>query len=264
MYPLEFNRMSLATAIIGSDGIVLASDAVETEGEGEYQSNNAHKVERITDSVWMACVSNYAGYTNRLVADFINGIEKQSSKKQEQLDIVIVSEYFESYTNNEYKKLRQQDSGKMYQHRPPRDQFFFIFAGYTNDVMPNPKIRVAGFTEGLPSPLPPFSLEDYSFYPCGVKQTASYWMFKINRIRRLDTIDSKTLKALTILMFVETIKMTKLVGPPLDIVTIKPTGVPEKITISEIELKQIEKKMGAVIGEEIILDRLAQLEGDLP
>jgi hypothetical protein len=214
----------------------------------------------------MACVSNYAGYTNCLIDDFINDISGQGSEAQRELDVRVISKNFKAYANSEYAKLRQESQTETYQHRPPQDQFFFIFAGYTNNVRREPKIRVVGFTEGLPSPLPPFTVvpEDYRFYPCGIKDLAVYWMLKIDRVKRLDTIDVKTLKALTILIFIETIRATAFVGPPLDIVTIKPVDTPDKITISKIELEQVEKKMDTVIGAEILLDKLTQLEGNLP
>jgi hypothetical protein len=108
--------------------------------------------------------------------------------------------------------------------------------------------------------LPPFTVgENDCFWPSGRNQTAAYWLYKIDRVKRLNTIDLKTLRMLTVLIFSETIKETAFVGAPLDIVTIRPVGVADKITISEAELEKIRKELDTVVGEQIILDKLADL-----
>jgi 20S proteasome alpha/beta subunit len=253
----HLKRMSLASAIIGADGIVLASDSKETEGSGNYQSRNAHKIDRVTDSIWMACVSDYVEFTNRLIDDFIYYTNKQALEEHIQLDIRLVGKYFETYANDEYTKLRQ-DPQKKVLCQPLEGGVYVIIAGYTKDTIPKPKLRIATIRKEID--LPPFTVggNDY-FWASGRLQTALYWLYKIDRIKSLNSIDSKTLMMLTILIFIETIKETAFVGTPLDIVIIRPMGVADKITISEVELKKIQNELDTVIGEEIILGKLTKL-----
>lgn len=261
MYPLEFSRMSLATAIIGSDGIVLASDSMEIEGREAYQVHNAHKVERIADSVWLACASNAADYTNHLISNFKRHIAKVLNR-EDRLDISSISDCFGSYANNQYIQFKQHPN-KTYPKQPQEVGIEVIFAGYTNDTPPEPRITVSRFYD---QPLvffsapPPFLPGDVPFHAGGVPEIARYWMHKIDRVKKLNTIDPQALRALTILIFIETIKAhSTYVGAPVDIVTIKPETV-ERISILKAELEEIQIEIdAAVIGEQMILDKLTKL-----
>lgn len=266
MYPLEFNRMSLATAIIGKDGIVLASDSMEVEGREAYQSYNAPKVERIADSVWMACVSNAPDYTDHLISNFKRHISKVLNRER-RFDVSSISDCFGLYANDQYTQFRQHP-GKTYPTQPQEMGIEVIFVGYTNDRPPEPRIVVSRFFD---QPLiffstpPPFLPGDVPYYAGGVPEIARYWMHKIDRVRNLDTIDSQALRALTILIFVETIKAhSTYVGAPLDIITIKLGVQAEHINISEIEFKEIQAKIdAAVIGEQMVLDKLVKLTSQI-
>ena len=266
MYPLEFSRMSLATAIIGSDGIVLASDSMEVEGREAYQSHNAHKIERIADSVWIACVGNAPDYTNHLISNFKRHIPKVLNR-EERFDVSSISDCFGLYANDQYTQFRQHP-GKTYPTQPQEVGIEVIFVGYTNDRPPEPRITVSRFYD---QPLiyfsapPPFLPGDVPFYAGGVPEIARYWMHKIDRVRELDTIDSQGLRALTILILIETIKAhSTYVGAPLDIVTIKPDTQAEHISISEIEFKEIQAKIDATVtGEQMVLDKLVKLTSQI-
>ncbi len=94
--------MSFAIAMAGSDGIVMAADCKESlDSAGEFQSHNAHKLIEITDGVWLSCVSNYPGFTNRIISDFINKV-REIDKKGQQWDIISVSKLFQIYANTEW------------------------------------------------------------------------------------------------------------------------------------------------------------------
>jgi len=64
------------------------------------------------------------------------------------------------------------------------------------------------------------------------------------------------LKILSILIFVETNKMTDLIGLPLEIITIRPNNTIEKYSLTKDKLKQIYNQLNTVIDEQIILNKI--------
>jgi hypothetical protein len=264
MYPFNFNTMSLVTAIIGKDGIILASDSAETEVHEYQQFYNAHKIEKVTDTVWIACVSNDADVTNCLIDDFQHNIRKRRQDGQEQLDVRAISKYFEVYVNRRFVKLKHLEDPLARQLlHSTREQIAVIIAGYTDDATPNPEIRASEFYRGVHAV--PFQLRKApSFKVSGAAQEiALYWIGKVGRAEPLSSIGSPVLEMLTILIFVEARKATRFVEAPLEMVAIKPGGTSDKITISKAELKKMGGEMKAMIGEDIIFRKLTQLAGKL-
>jgi hypothetical protein len=264
MYPLRFNTMSLVTAIIGKDGIILASDSAETEVHEYQQFYNAHKIERVTDTVWIACVSNDADVTNCLIDDFQHNIDKRMRDGQKQLDVRAISRYFEVYVNHRFVKLKQLEDPLARQlFHSTREEIAVIIAGYTDDTTPVPEIRASEFYRDVHTI--PFQLgKPLLFKVSGAaKEIALYWIGKVGRAKSLDTIDLPVLEMLTILIFIEGRKATRFVEAPLEMAIIKPSGTSDKITISKAELEKIEVEMNAIIGEGIILGQLSQLAGKL-
>jgi hypothetical protein len=250
------SAMSLATAIIGSDGIVIASDSKETEITGAFQGKNVQKIEKITNSVWVVCASNYVGFTNRLIDDFIACMSKLKSEEQGQLDVVSISKEFARYANHEYTLL-QQDQQKTHTTQPLEGQIEFIFAGYTAEAVPRPRIITMRVRRELN--LPPFMLEQYPEWVSGMAPIAEYWLYKIKLIKPLNSVNTSVLKMLTLLMFIETMKVTALVGGTLNIVIIKPKHIADEIAIPEVDLERIRKELDSILGEQRILDELTRL-----
>lgn len=195
--------MSIGIALVGADGIILASDSRKRYLDGSY-NDNAQKVFNLTTTVGLIGIGQHAEYQDWLILKFASKhrTDMQTKTFEEIIDSFVrdIKEDYDYITSKVSRYLLSQ----------PVSELTFILAGYNSEG--NPCIV------GLDS-----SASDYPFAPAYITNPPrcvagieSIWWYWINQLEeqklKLEDLSIKSLKLLVTFIINETAKVNKLVG----------------------------------------------------
>ncbi len=219
---LELHRedstlMSIAIAIIGKDGIVLATDSCLTsqypfEDGGTYpqHQNDFVKLWNVNNALGIAGVSNYAGYESRIVEIFQQVCKTQTYNELiEEFRTCMRDDISQSFTLNLTVKEQRDMALKLL-----KDQVDIILAGYNNGI---PQLKHISWNLTTAKELPIRNICGH-YYIAGVPNIAHYWVRKVEK--DLPSMNIRQLKRFITFLIIESTYF-KTIKEPIQMLTIE-------------------------------------------
>lgn len=203
--------MSIAVGLIGTDGIVLATDSKRTEHE---YSEITQKLWALTPNIGLMSLGWNSGYRHFLI-DLYKERIAPSNITNSYLEIV---EQFSSAVRGNFDLHRTEDAINLL--KGANLSLDFVLAGY--DLEHNPRI----FAVESMSAIPFAPTEHRPYYFGGVQYIGIYWAKKIGLASRLSNhkLSCEFLKKFAVMAILETIIFSDMVCEPIQLATVDKDG----------------------------------------
>jgi 20S proteasome alpha/beta subunit len=204
----ERQDMSIAVGLIGTDGIVLATDSKTVEGK---YAGRVRKLWKFNDYIGVMSIGFNTGYRHFLVSLFKERLANyNTAKSYDEIANQLASgirENFGQYATEQTKKVLQLLNQSL----------DFILAGYDSQQIPRiTAIEYRGHPMFSPHETP------YPHYFGGVGEIGRYWVKKIGI--EIKQLPCEFLKKLATMIILETILYSDMCGEPIQMAIIDKEG----------------------------------------
>lgn len=242
--------MSIGIALVGADGIILASDSRKRYSDGSY-NDNAQKIFELTPKVGVIGIGQHAEYQDWLIVKFASKPYRTNVRTQD-LPFEDIVDSFLRDIKEDYDYITSKVSRYILSH--PMSELTFILAGYNSEGKP--------CIVALDS-----SASDYPFAPAymanpprGVAGIESIWTYWVNQLEeqnfKLEDLSIKSLKLLVAFIINETAKANKLVGGSPQIAVIQQDKNVKMLNSQEIE--QLQSQIANLVNTKRLIAVLSQ------
>jgi len=224
--------MSIGIALIGTDGIILATDSRKTFLDNRH-SDNSQKIFDLSPTVGIISIGGHAGYQDWLIDNYIYTQKLQPNDKKTKTMEDIINTFAHS-AREDYDYITKRTS--QFERLHPINRLMFIIAGYNSDGNPS----IVNLDSGISAyPFSPDSMTSPPMCIVGVDLIWDYWVKKLEQANcKIETLNTKSLKLLVTFIIQETARASDLVGGKPQIIIIKRGKGIQRINNKEIERLQ--------------------------
>lgn len=243
--PREESAMSIGVAIVGKDGIVLATDSKLTsknmDGTQPTSKNTSTKLWHFENAIGIAGASNHAGYEVR-IAELFDKYHKEKKYPElvEEFRGILSNDFQKAFVLNPINKIA-------YEYIKNPASIAFIMAGYDID---KPQIKYMLLKTNQTEF--PIRTTNLNYYVIGEPLIADYWLSSFSK--SIPKMKIQQLKYLAVFAICESTYFDS-VGLPIQMITIKNDGIQ---VIQQNEINQIVKtiKMSLSDFNKIIINKI--------